>query len=200
MTLRRRERVCRDGPTGRGVTHAKPDDGMHAAMTRRHVLTFRIDDLSGAATQALVAHHLKGMHASSPSEHVHALGVAALRDPRVTVWSAWRGGTLAGIGALKQLDGRRAELKSMRVADAFRGQGVGRAILFHILDEARARGIERVWLETGTGEAFVPAQTLYERAGFVRCGPFEGYTENAFSVFMTLDLAEWPAGAPAGVR
>jgi len=51
-------------------------------------ITFRVDDLTGAATQALVARHLRGMHASSPPESVHAFDVAKLRQPGVTFWSA----------------------------------------------------------------------------------------------------------------
>ena len=52
-------------------------------------IEIRIDDLTGAETQALIAAHLAGMHESSPPESVHALDVEALRDPGVTFWSAW---------------------------------------------------------------------------------------------------------------
>ena len=148
-------------------------------------LTFRLDDLSGEPTRALIARHLAGMRASSPPESVHALDVEKLRAPDVTFWSVWVGEEIAGCGALKRLDARRGELKSMRVADAFLGRGVGRALLEHLLGEARARRIESLWLETGSVPAFVPALKLYESAGFVRCGPFDGYTDDPFSVFMT---------------
>lgn len=148
-------------------------------------LTFRLDDLSGEPTRALIVRHLAGMRASSPPESVHALDIDKLRAPDVTFWSVWVGAEVAGCGALKRLDTRRGELKSMRVADAFLGRGVGRALLEHLIAEARARGIETLWLETGSAPAFVPALKLYESAGFVRCGPFEGYTDDPFSVFMT---------------
>ncbi len=46
----------------------------------------------------------------------------------------------------------------------------------------------RVSLETGTGEPFAPARTLYRTVGFVPCEPFGDYTENPNSVCMTLDL------------
>ena len=75
----------------------------------------------------------------------------------------------------------------MRVDDRFRGSGVGRALLRHIIADARARGMTSLWLETGTPEEFLPAQRLYESEGFVLCGPFEGYTLDPFSVFLTLD-------------
>jgi putative acetyltransferase len=106
----------------------------------------------------------------------------------VTFWSAWLREQLAGCGALKQLDAERGEIKSMRVADPFLGQGVGRAILDHIVREARVRGMRSLWLETGSGGAFTPALRLYESAGFARCGPFDGYVDDPFSVFMTRAL------------
>ena len=148
-------------------------------------LRIQLDDLTGAPTRALIARHLAGMHALSPAESVHALDLDRLRQPDVTFWSAWVGDEIAGCGALKELGGARGELKSMRVADAFLGQGVGRALLVHLMSEARARGMTSLWLETGNAPAFEPAQRLYASAGFTRCGPFEGYAEDPFSVFMT---------------
>jgi putative acetyltransferase len=152
-------------------------------------LTFRIDDLGGADIRALVARHLAGMHANSPPEAVHALDIDKLRAPGVTLWSAWlRDRELAGCGALKQLDDDRGEIKSMRVADAFLGRGFGRAILDHIVREARARSMRSLWLETGSSDAFAPALRLYESAGFARCGPFDHYVDDGFSIFMTRAL------------
>lgn len=128
------------------------------------------------------------MHAHSPPGGVFALDVDALREPGVTFWSAWIGDEIAGCGALKRLDAERGEIKSMRVADGFLGRGVGRAILEHLIREARAGGIRSLWLETGSAEAFTPALRLYESAGFTRCGPFASYADNGFSVFMTRSL------------
>jgi putative acetyltransferase len=151
-------------------------------------LRFHLDDLSGEPTRALIARHLTGMHANSPPESVHAFDIDKLRQPDVTFWSAWLGEEIAGCGALKRLDAQRGELKSMRVADAFLGRGVGRAMLEHLIAEARTRGMRSLWLETGSSAAFIPALRLYESAGFVRCGPFDGYTDDPFSVFMTRAL------------
>jgi putative acetyltransferase len=128
------------------------------------------------------------MHESSPPESVHAFDVEKLLAPGVTFWSAWDGEVLAGMGALKELGDGRGELKSMRVADAYLGKGIGRAILEHIVGEARGRGMTTLWLETGSTEPFAPALKLYETAGFVRCGPFDGYVEDPFSIFMTRSL------------
>jgi putative acetyltransferase len=151
-------------------------------------IEIRNDDLSGDATRRLVALHLAGMHGTSPPESVHALDVDGLRHPSLSVWSAWIDGELAGVGALKALDADRGEIKSMRVDDRFLGFGVGRALLRHIVDDARRRGMSSLWLETGSTEEFTPAQRLYESEGFVRCGPFEGYVLDPFSVFMTRAL------------
>ncbi|WP_194410937.1 GNAT family N-acetyltransferase [Microbacterium cremeum] len=148
-------------------------------------IDIRTDDLTAAATRRLVEFHLAGMHGTSPPESVHALGMEALRHPSVAVWSAWIDGELAGIGALKTLDAHRGEIKSMRVDDRFRGCGVGRALLRHVVEQARERGMSTVWLETGATEDFVPAQRLYESEGFTYCGPFGDYSPDPFSVFMT---------------
>ena len=151
-------------------------------------ITLRIDDLSGQAIRALIARHLSGMHENSPPESVHALGVDALKQPGVTVWSAWVGEEIAGCGALKRLDAARGEIKSMRVADGFLGKGVGRAVLEHIVAEAGRMGLGSLWLETGSADAFRPAIGLYSSAGFKRCGPFGDYLDDPFSVFMTRRL------------
>jgi putative acetyltransferase len=119
---------------------------------------------------------------------VHALDIAALLDPRITFYSARHDGRLVGVGALKELDARHGEVKSMHTAEAARGQGVGRAIVDHMLDVARQRGYRRVSLETGTGLAFAPASSLYTGIGFTPCEPFDGYTSNPHSVCMTLAL------------
>jgi len=151
-------------------------------------MEFRVDDLRGEPTRKLIERHLQEMYASSPADSVHAFNVEKLRHPGVTFWSVWVGDEIAGCGALKRLDDSRGEIKSMRVADKFLRRGVGRAILAHILAEARRAGYSSDWLETGSTEPFIPALKLYESAGFTRCGPFEDYTDDPFSVFMTLTL------------
>ena len=60
----------------------------------------------------------------------------------------------------------------------------------HLVATARARGYDRVSLETGTYDAFAPARALYVAAGFVTCAPFGEYTDNPHSVCMTLLLAD----------
>lgn len=146
------------------------------------------DDLSNAAVLALLQFHLDEMHQWSPACKVHAMPAERLRASDVAFFSAWSGNTLAGCGAIKHLDESHGELKSMRVAPAFRGTGVGRAILGHLLAEARARGYARVSLETGRPAPFLPARRLYESHGFTECAPFGDYVSDDFSMCMTLVL------------
>ena len=151
-------------------------------------MKIEIDDLTRPAIHELLNEHLRNMRELSAPESVHALDLEKLRQPGIAFWSAWEGPTLVGVGALKELDGKHGEVKSMRTPQALRRRGAGRALLAHIIAEARARGYECLSLETGSMEAFRPAQRLYESAGFRRCGPFDGYVEDPFSVFMTREL------------
>lgn len=146
------------------------------------------DDLSGAQIRDLVALHLSGMHANSPACKVHALPVEKLCQPGVTFYSAWVGEALAGMGALRELDARHGELKSMRVANDWLGKKIGEAMLLHLLSVARQRGYSRVSLETGQGPAFEPAVGLYRKHGFVNCEAFADYVLDDFSQCLTLTL------------
>ena len=147
-----------------------------------------VDDPRSGDVRALLERHLAFAHEVTPAAHVHALGVDALLDPAVTFFSARRDGVIVGVGALKELTPARGEIKSMHTAAEARGEGIGSLILEHLLAEAARRGYERVSLETGTGEAFVPAHALYRSAGFEPCPPFGEYRSNPYSTCMTLDI------------
>jgi len=148
-------------------------------------MDIRLDELRDPAIHALLEEHLADMRRISPPESVHALDLERLRQPGISFWSVWDGDTLLGCGALKALSGEHGEIKSMRTAGGQRRRGVARAMLAHIVDTARARGLKRLSLETGSQPFFSPAHQLYESFGFERCGPFEGYVEDPHSVFMT---------------
>lgn len=139
--------------------------------------------------QALLERHLEFARRHSPPEDVHALDTVGLTAQTISFFSARADGRLLGIGALQQLDGHHAEIKSMHTAEAARARGVGRAMLEHLLAEARARGCRRVSLETGSMAAFEPARALYASAGFLPCEPFEGYSVSRHSTYLTLELA-----------
>src|SRR5436309_3045934 len=143
----------------------------------------RVDDLRGPEIAAFLQAHL---------DQMHALDLDALRAPEVTFWSAYDRHALVGCGALKVLDARHGEIKSMRTDPARRGQGVAGQILRHILDAARARGLVRVSLETGSDDFFAPARRLYQRHGFVPRPPLANHTADPLSALMTLHRAAGP--------
>jgi putative acetyltransferase len=151
-------------------------------------MEIKADDLQHPAVHALLIEHLANMHQLSPPESVHALSLEKLRVPEITFWTAWENDFLLGCGALKELDPKHGEIKSMRTPQAYRRRGVGRAILRHIIEVGRARGYERLSLETGAPEAFQPARKLYESFGFKYCGRFGDYPDDPNSIFMTLRL------------
>jgi len=151
-------------------------------------MKIEVDDLSRPEIHALLNEHLQSMYELSPPESVHALDLEHLRRPGITFWSAWDGSVLLGCGALKELDPKHGEIKSMRTPNTLRRRGAGRAILAHIIAVARSRAYERLSLETGSMQAFKPAQRLYESFGFTYCGPFGEYVEDPNSVFMSLRL------------
>ena len=151
-------------------------------------MQIRLDDLTGGEVIALLNEHLADMYATSPAESVHALDVDALKASNIHFFSAWQQDKLAGCVAIKTLDNQMAELKSMRTARAFRGQGVGQALLQFIIDLAKAQGFTSISLETGTQDYFAPARSLYRKFGFTDCGPFGQYKLDPNSHFMTLNL------------
>jgi putative acetyltransferase len=151
-------------------------------------MKIEVDDLTRREVIALLEEHLSNMHELGPPESVHALDVTKLRGADITFWTVWDEGALLGCGALKELSPAHGEIKSMRTPKALRGKGAGRAMLAHIVDAAKQRGYRRLSLETGTVEAFMPAQKLYASFGFLVCGPFSDYKEDPHSLFMTLAL------------
>ena len=147
-----------------------------------------VDDPRQPEVRTLLERHLAFSLGQTPPEHSFALDADALRDPAITFFSFRASGRVLGIGAIKRLGPDHAEIKSMHTAQAARGRGIGRAMLTHLLEVARARGFRRVSLETGTTAAFAPARALYQSAGFTSCGPFADYQPSEDNLFMTLEL------------
>ena len=152
-------------------------------------MTIGPDTVATADLRELLASHLRDMGAKTPPECVHALGLEAYADPRITLYAARQDGVLWGCGALKELAPDHGEIKSMRTAPDRLRQGVARAVLDFLLAEARRRGYRRVSLETGSSESFRPARTLYEQTGFRPCAPFADYAPDPISAFFTMELA-----------
>ncbi|MBZ9611855.1 GNAT family N-acetyltransferase [Rheinheimera maricola] len=146
------------------------------------------DDLAGGEVISLLQEHLADMYATSPPESVHALDITALKASNIRFFSAWLDGELAGCVAIKALDSGLAELKSMRTTKAFRGKGIGQALLHFIIEHAKTEGFSALNLETGTQDYFAPARGLYRKFGFSDCDPFGQYKPDPNSHFMTLSL------------
>lgn len=151
-------------------------------------MRIQLDDLKGPEIAALLQEHLNDMNAVSPPESKHALDLAGLKAKDISFWTLWQQQQLAGCVALKELDPRRGEIKSMRSASAFRRQGLGKVLVQHVIDEATNRGYQELYLETGAMEYFTAARSLYHSFGFEPCEPFAGYKQDPNSVFMLLRL------------
>ena len=154
-------------------------------------IDLRVDDPTAPHVADLLALHLAGLRGVMSPAFAYALDATGLAAPGVTFWTAWRDDRLVGFVALKHLDDTAAEVKSMRAAPEARGTGVGRALLDHVVHEARSRGYARLNLETGTAAYHADAVALYHRSGFMDCNPFADYAASPHNRFMTL-----PLGAP----
>ena len=145
----------------------------------------RSDDPTAPYVAALLTHHLAELREGMEG-FAFALDASALKAPEISFWTAWRGDRLAGFGALRELDSRSGEVKSMRAAQP--GSGAGRALLNHIIAQARARAYQWLNLETGTAALYQPAVGLYRSAGFVACDAFGSYQPSPHNQFFRLDL------------
>ncbi|AVM06924.1 GNAT family N-acetyltransferase [Bacillus velezensis] len=145
----------------------------------------RKEDVTAPDVIALLQDHLKSMTMHSPPESIHALNADRLRQPDVTFWSVRENGVLLGCGALKELNSLHGEIKSMKTSPHHVRKGAANRILRHMLEEA----YQRISVETGSMEAFLPARRLYEKAGFQYCDPFAHYKEDPNSLFMTLNIS-----------
>lgn len=153
-------------------------------------MDIRIDDLSGPEIIRLLHEHLRSVALHSPPESIHALDLEELRKPDITFWSVWQDSELMGCGAIKELDSRHGEIKSMRTVSLHLRKGVAARLMRHILEEAKRRSYQRLSLETGSMDAFAPARNLYASFGFKPCGPFANYVEDPYSAFMTREMRE----------
>ncbi len=91
--------------------------------------TIKIDDLSDPRIAQFLEEHLTDMRSTTPPESIHALDLNGLKQKEITFWSVWKNAELVACGALKQLTGDHAELKSMRTSAKYRGAGIGTMLL-----------------------------------------------------------------------
>jgi putative acetyltransferase len=154
---------------------------MDALITRESPL--------GADLALLLQRHTADMHAQTPPESIHMMDAGQLAVPDVSFFVLREEGQPIAMGAFKHIADGHGEIKSMHVLAEHRGRGLSKAMLVHLMDQAQAAGLARLSLETGAEPIFAPARGLYARAGFTYCAPFEGYTLDPNSVFMTKVLA-----------
>jgi len=145
-------------------------------------------DLTDPRIVALLSHHYDKCHEVTPKCSAHVFTLEKLKAPGIDFWAAWEGDMLLGVGAMKPLDERHGEVKSMHTASEARRRGVGSALLSHIISTSRNRGLTRLSLETGSFGYFEPAVALYKSHGFAECPPFGDYKPDPNSVFLTLAL------------
>ena len=147
-------------------------------------------DLSDQRVVNLLHTHIARARAETAPGSAHALDLTGLQSPDISFWTIWDDETLLGTGALKWLSANHGEVKSMYTAQSSRRRGAGSTVLRHIIAAARASGMSRLSLETGSWDYFLPAQALYRSHGFVECPPFADYVLDPNSIFMSLDLRE----------
>ena len=136
----------------------------------------------------LLTKHFIELRAASPEGSTHVLDIPGLKTPSIKFWSLWQNDMLMGCGALKFLDKRHGEFKSIRIQDNFRKTGNGIYVINHLIDEAKKLNIIRLSIETGAGDFFKPAKKLFKKCGFKRCKPFAHYKEDINSIYLTKTL------------
>ena len=136
----------------------------------------------------LLTKHFIELRAASPEGSAHVLDIPGLQDKSIKFWSLWNNEMLMGCGALKFLDKEHGEFKSIRIHDNFRRKGNGISVIKHLINEAKKLNINKLSIETGAGDFFKPARTLFKQCGFEICGPFAHYKEDLNSVYFTKTL------------
>jgi putative acetyltransferase len=181
-----------DTIAGTPATSPKPGGNLGPDCAIPDVIRIERADLDDPQVVDLLEIHARRARAETARGSAHALDLAGLKVPEITVWAAIRDGRAVGVGALKRLSPSEGEVKSMYTTSDGRRAGIGRALLDHIVGTARAEGLARVSLETGSWDYFAPARAFYAKCGFVVCAPFGDYREDPNSVFMTLELVPGP--------
>ena len=152
------------------------------------MVDIRLGGLDDQRVVALLRYHFDKCHEVTPPGSAHVFDISRLEAPDVDFFAAWDGETLLGVGAVKYLDATHGEVKSMHTSEAARRRGIGSTILKHIVEAARAKGIRRLSLETGSFGYFEPARTLYRSHGFTDCEPFGDYKPDPNSSFLTREI------------
>ncbi len=133
----------------------------------------------------LLIKHFIELRAASPEGSAHVLDIPGLKISSIKFWSFWKNEELLGCGALKFLEKKHGEFKSIRVHDNFRNKGNGILIIEGLIEKAKKLDIKRISIETGAGKFFEPARKLFKRCKFEPCKPFAHYKEDVNSLYLT---------------
>jgi len=136
----------------------------------------------------LLLNHFKELRSVSSEGSTHVLDIQGLKDPSIKFWSIWEDSKLVGCGAIKLLEEKHGEFKSIRVTNEFRKKGYGEKILKHLLIKAKNLNLKKLSIETGSGDFFKPARELFQKIGFRECPPFAHYKVDPNSCYMNLNI------------
>jgi ribosomal protein S18 acetylase RimI-like enzyme len=120
--------------------------------------------------------HLESLY---PRESRHGFSVDKLLREGVAFFVIRDDKQAAGCGGVLAVGSEYAEIKRMYVRPAFRGRGLGRRMLDHLVAHAQAGGLSVIRLETGIHQH--EAIALYEHRGFRQIPPFGPYTDDPLS-------------------
>ena len=134
----------------------------------------------------LLINHFNELTAVSPTDRGHVLDIAGLKDSSIDFWSFWENEDLIGCGAIKFLDSKNGEFKSIRVSDSFRGKGYGIKIIKQLIQKAKELKLKKISLETGSDIFFAPARKIFDKCGFKKCPPFAHYKNDETACYMDL--------------
>ena len=142
-------------------------------------------NFENAEVNKMLINHFIELRSVSPEGSAHVLDIEGLKESSIKFWSLWENQELMGCGALKFLDKKHGEFKSIRVKDEFRKKGNGLIIIKHLIEEAKKLDIQKLSLETGSGIFFEPARKLFTICGFKPCDPFAHYKDDPNSCYMS---------------
>jgi len=92
--------------------------------------------------------------------------------PHGSLLLARDGARATGVACMRRLGEGIGEIKRMYVREAYRGQGIGRALLRQLLEDARTSGYRAVRLDSA--RFMKEAHALYHSEGFSDIKPYPG--------------------------
>ncbi|MEM9756907.1 MAG: GNAT family N-acetyltransferase [Pseudomonadota bacterium] len=128
------------------------------------------------------------VYSADKVERILAQAPVDARPPLGSVRLVQRDGRAVGCGWLGTFSPGTAVIRRVYLAPGARGLGAGRALMDHLIADARTLGFRRIVMDTGAEMA--TAQALYDSLGFRRRGPFEKMSADteALLVFYEMDL------------